>query len=178
MFGIIFMIVLVMGYFLILNHKGQNKGRLVLEKVMTAFLSAFIYSLVLAYIGHTPIDEQEANEYYYSFGGLFAIYLLYSLPVFLIFGGLYAFFADVYLKAKDFRHPLLTYITGLFVYVLGGFAIIILLSVYLLVLEGDTFGFYTLALVEISTIPALVFYHISLIYKGIAHLRNRKYTSQ
>lgn len=175
MFGIIFILVLVMGYFLILNHEGQNKGSLVLEKVLTAFLSALVFSLLFAYMGHTSIDEQEANVYYSSFGGLFAVSILCSLPVFLIFGGLYAFFADVYLNAKDFRHPLLKYIRGLFVYLLGGFAIITLLSVSLLVLEGDSFGFSTLALVEISTIPALVFYHISLLNKGISKCWSSKY---
>ena len=49
MVGIIFIAFLVIGYFLILNSKVQNKGALLLEKVITALLSALLFSLILAY---------------------------------------------------------------------------------------------------------------------------------
>lgn len=66
-----------------------------LEKIIVSVLSALILSLSLAFLQYTPVAEQQAGVGYFSFGGLFIIYLIYSLPVYLIGGGLYSFFVDV-----------------------------------------------------------------------------------
>ncbi|WP_218212180.1 hypothetical protein, partial [Pseudomonas sp. 2822-15] len=55
-------------------------------KVITGILSAIILSLILSYMMYTPLAEQQEGIGYWAFSGLFIIYLLYSLPVFLIGG--------------------------------------------------------------------------------------------
>lgn len=166
MIGIIFIATLVIGYFLILNSKVKNKGTLLLEKIVTALLSALLFSLIFAYLGHTPIEEQEINIGYFSFGGLFGVYFMYSLPVFLLCGGLYSFFADIYLNNIYFRNPLLKYIAGLLVYLVGGLLIVGVFYLILLIINENFNELFILGLFKVSALPSLLFYHISLLYKG------------
>lgn len=158
MVGIIFIAFLVIGYFLILNSKVQNKGALLLEKVITALLSALLFSLIFAYLGHTPV-----NVGYFSFG----VYFMYSLPVFLLCGGLYSFFADIYLNNIHFRNSFLKYIVGLLAYLVGGLLIVGVFNLILLISNGNFNGQAILNLLKFSALPALLFYHISLLYKSI-----------
>src|SRR5699024_6441866 len=135
MIGFIFVAVAVVGYFLILNSKVKNKGAALLEKTITAILSAFIFSLCLAFLSHTPVEEQQAGVGYISFMSLFIIYFMYSLLVFLICGGLYSFFADIYLDNIHFRTVFLKYITGILTYLLGGFLIVGLFFVIMVLIN-------------------------------------------
>ncbi|GGN55786.1 hypothetical protein [Oceanobacillus indicireducens] len=124
MIGIIFIAISVAGYFLILNSKVKNKGAALLEKAMTAILSTLVFSLYLAVTGYTPVEEQQAGIGYNSFEGLFIIFFMYSLPLFLICGGLYSFFADIFLGKIHFHNAFLQYITGILVYLVGGLFIV------------------------------------------------------
>ncbi len=174
MVGIIFIAFLVIGYFLILNSKVQNKGALLLEKVITALLSALLFSLIFAYLGHTPVEEQEVDVGYFSFGALFGVYFMYSLPVFLLCGGLYSFFADLYLDNIPFRNSFLKYIVGLLAYLVGGLLIVGLFTLILLISNGNFNGQSILNYFILSALPALLFYHISLLYRGLLKLSSRK----
>lgn len=167
MIGVIFIVILVIGYFLILNSKVKNKGTLLLEKVVTALLSTLLFSLIFACFEHTPIEEQEVNIGYFSFGELFGVYLMYSLPVFLLCGGLYSFFADIFLKNIRCRNSLLKYIAGLLVYLVGGLLIVGVFYLILLIIYEDFSELFILDLLKVSALPSLLFYHISLLYKGI-----------
>jgi|SRR5699024_4672120 len=166
MIGIIFIATLVMGYFLILNSKIKNKGTLLLEKIVTGLLSASLFSLILAYLGHIPIEKQDVNVGYSSFGGLFGVYFMYSLPVFLLYGGLYSVFTDIYLNNIYFRNPLLKYIAGLLAYLVGGLLIVGVFYLILLIINENINKLFILDLFKVSALPSLLFYHISLLYKG------------
>src|SRR5690625_7678625 len=111
MIGIVLITILVIGYFLILNSKVKNKGATLIEKTVTAILSTLVLSLYLAFIGYTPVEEKQAGIGYNSFEGLFIVFLMYSLPVILIFCSLYFFFVDI---SFDSIHAL----TALFSYIL------------------------------------------------------------
>lgn len=170
MIGIIFIVVSVIGYFLILNKKVKNKGALLLEKATTAFLSALLYSLFIAYFGYTPAEEQEANVESFTFGSLFEVSFMYSLPVFLICGGLYSFYVDIYLNNIYFRNTILKYITGLSVYLVGGILIVGVFYAIILLINGSFNELFGLGLFKVSTLPSLLFYHISLLSKKTSKL--------
>lgn len=165
MIGVIFITISIIGYFLILNSKVKNKGAILLGKFITALLSALLLSLLFAYMGYTPIEEQEVNIDYFSFRGLFGIYFMYSLPVFLICGGLYSFFADMYLKKLQFHNILIKYTIGLLVYLIGGLLIVGLFIGILLILYGSINGLLISDILKVSALPSLLFYHIYLFYK-------------
>lgn len=78
-----------------------------------AVLSTLILSL--AFI----VAEQQAGVGYFSFKGIFIIYAIYSLPVYLIGGGLYSAFIDIYLKKIQFYYGFLKYIEFV-LYIAGG----------------------------------------------------------
>ncbi len=84
MFGVVIIAILVMGYFLVLNNKAKNKGTALLEKAITAVLSTIVFSLYLAFMRYTPVEEQQAGVGYTSLEGLLIIYTMFSLPIFLI----------------------------------------------------------------------------------------------
>ncbi|WP_010530191.1 hypothetical protein [Lentibacillus jeotgali] len=83
-----------------------------LEKIIVSVLSTLILSLSLAFWEYTPMTEQQAGIAYFSFKGLFIIYFMYSLPVYLIGGGLYSCFVDVYFGKIQFRNKFLKYVYG------------------------------------------------------------------
>lgn len=168
MFGIIFIAILVIGYFMILNSKVKNKGAILLEKTITAVLSTLVFSLYLAYLGYTPVEEQQANIAYISFEGNFMISLTYSLPVYLICGGLYSFFADIYLNKVHLRYAFLKYIIGCLVYLIGGLLIVGLFSaILLLTFHGSINKLFISEFFRVSALTSLLFYHISLISKMV-----------
>lgn len=55
----------------------------ILEKIIISVLSTLVFSLYLAFWEYTPVAEQQVGVGYNSFKGLFVIYLIYSLPIFL-----------------------------------------------------------------------------------------------
>lgn len=122
MIGVIFIVMIVWVIF-ILNSKVKNKGSLLLEKVVVALMTSLFYSLILAYFEYIPVEEQEVNVGYFSFIGLFIIYFLSSLPVILICGGFYSFFAELYLNKANFHYSFLKYMIGVFIYLIGGLLI-------------------------------------------------------
>lgn len=170
MIWVIFIAISVIGYFLILNSKVKDKGTFLLEKAITALLCALLYALLFACFGYTPAEEKEADVGYFSFGGLFVVFFMYSIPVFLICGGLFSFFADIHLNNMHFRNTFLKYITGLLVYIVGGLLIVGVFYVILLIINGNFNELFVLELFKVSAFPSLLFYHISLLYKQISKL--------
>lgn len=139
--GFIIFIFLVMGVVFLIKTKVTNKGTALIEKALTSILSAFIFSALIVHSVGMPIE----------------VAFIFSFPMFLIIGGLISFFADVYLNTIDFNHIFYKYITGLFIYFISGFFIISLFFAFF----GGNMNFLIVA------IPALLFYHISLLFKAI-----------
>ena len=88
----------------------------VLEKIIVAVLSSVILSLTLAFLMYTPVAEQQPGVGYSSFQSLIIIYLIYSLPVYLIGGGLYSAFVNVYIESMRFRNKFIKYIVVFFIW--------------------------------------------------------------
>jgi len=173
MIGIVLITILVIGYFLILNSKVKNKGATLIEKTVTAILSTLVLSLYLAFIGYTPVEEKQAGIGYNSFEGLFIVFLMYSLPVFLICGSLYSFFVDIYLDNIHFRTALLKYIFGFLVYLAGGLFIVGLFFTIIFLIEGSLNGLLISAIFKGAILPSLLFYHISLFSKKVLKFTSR-----
>src|SRR5699024_8005214 len=94
----------------------------------------------------------------HSVGMPIEVAFIFSFPMFLIIGGFISFFADVYLNTIDFNHIFYQYISGLFIYFLSGFFFICLFFAFF----GGNMN------ILIVAIPALLIYHISLLFKAIS----------
>lgn len=172
MFGLILVVISVIAYFLILNADVKNKGSVLMEKTITALLSTLIFSLIFAISGYTPLEEQDASAGYESFGGLFGMSIMLSLPLFLICGGLYCFVADIYLGKISVRHTLFGYVISILVYLAGGFLIAALFFAVLSPVDWrmNELLLSVLAIFKISVLPSLLFFHISLFTKKVLNV--------
>lgn len=135
-----------------------------LEKIIVSVLSALILSLTLAFLAYIPVAEQQEGVGYFSFGGLFFIYLIYSLPVYLIGGSIYSFLVDISLKQIQLRNKLLKYFTEFIVYAAGGLLIIGILLMITLP-DGNNDGLYIGRVLIFGTVASLLFFHISLSWR-------------
>src|SRR5699024_6145500 len=92
--------------------------------------------------------------------------LIFSFPIFLTIGGFLSFFIDVTLSKLNFNASFSKYITGLLLYTLSSFLIVALFFSLPFSFVGCITTILFL-LFMISLIPALLFYHISLLFKAI-----------
>src|SRR5699024_7990937 len=150
MLGFMFFIFLAIGVIFLIKIKVTNKGIALFEKVMTAVLSAFIFSAFVVYSIGMPI----------------IVALIFSFPIFLTIGGFLSFFIDVYLSKLNFNDSFYKYITGLLLYTISSFFIVGLFFYIQFSFVGDI-NIFLFNVFMISMIPALLFYHISLLFKAI-----------
>lgn len=150
MLGFMFFIFLAIGVIFLIKIKVTNKGIALFEKVMTAVLSAFIFSAFVVYSIGMPI----------------IVALIFSFPIFLTIGGFLSFFIDVYLSKLNFNDSFYKYITGLLLYTISSFLIVGLFFYIQFSFVGDI-NIFLFNVFMISMIPALLFYHISLLFKAI-----------
>ena len=148
--GFIFFIFIVVSIIFLIKIKVTNKGIALLEKALTAVLSAFIFSAFVVNAVGMPI----------------IVALIFSFPIFLTIGGFLSFFVDVYLSKLNFNDTFYKYITGLLLYVISSFLIVSLFFYIQFSFVGDI-NIFLFNVFMISVIPALLFYHISLLFKAI-----------
>lgn len=84
------------------------------RRVIVALLSAIIFSLILSYISYTSISEREPNSWYGSFGSLVTVYLIFSVPAYLLGGVPVSLYIDKYVK-KGIIKLLFYLLAGFFV---------------------------------------------------------------
>lgn len=84
------------------------------RRIIVALLSAIIFSLFLSYISYTPVVEREPNSWYEAFGSTLILFLIFSLPAYLLGGIPVSLYIDKFVKNKMIK---------LLLYLLGGFLV-------------------------------------------------------
>ncbi len=130
----------------------------ILSKLITAFISAIIISLILSYMSYTPIPQQQEGIGYWSFFGWFQVYLIYSLPVFLFGGVIYSMFADFIFNKLSIRNPFINYLFTVVCYATGG---LVIMGVLVLP-GGSTAALEPLPYLLLGLISALLFLHVNI----------------
>ncbi|RPF50253.1 hypothetical protein [Aquisalibacillus elongatus] len=119
-----------------------------IEKVFTSILSAFILAVILA------------NDFQY-----FKPVFLISLPVFLIAGLVCTYITEFYVLDKiNVNRPFQKYIMSLAIFGLGGMVAISLFAL----LQGNLFDLNMLALIIMGLMPAILYFHISLLIQFVS----------
>src|SRR5699024_9209338 len=186
MLGFMFFIFLAIGVISLIKIKVTNKGIALFEKVMTAVLSAFIFSAFVVYSIGMPIivalifsfpifltiggflsffidvylSKLNFNYFFYKYIFLFLLYIFSSFFIF------FFFFIYIYLSKLNFNDFFYKYITGLLLYTISSFLIVGLFFYIQFSFVGDI-NIFLFNVFMISMIPALLFYHISLLFKAI-----------
>lgn len=123
-----------------------------IKKLITAFIASAIFALIMAAWSYVPVDEQVENVYYEPFYGLFIIFAIYSLPVYLLGGIPASYLIDKIASKKSYwLHFILYAIAGALV---G--------TIYLLVMNLQN-GMIFSMLVCVSAAAALIYFHVSFI---------------
>lgn len=128
-----------------------------MRKLCVSILAAFLLSLSLVLISYTPSTDRIENIYYWGFGEILLIFLIYSLPVYLIGGNGYSILVD-YLRNKtrlvEFNR-VYSFIINLIIYAFGGCIVSIL---FVLVLGGNLFSSEVYGFVTLGAIGAILYY--------------------
>ncbi len=145
----------------------------ILEKVTISILSTLIFSLLLTFWEYTPVAEQQTDGGYFSFQALFLIYSISSLPIYVIGGGLYSYFVELYIEEIQFRNRIIKYITESLLYIAGGLLIIGILLVIIWLAKGTLAGTSIAISFSLGALAALLFYLTSLVFKKALRLIER-----
>lgn len=122
------------------------------RRIIIALLSAIIFSLVLSYISYTPIAEREPNSWYESFGSTLTLYLIFSVPAYLLGGIPISLYIDKFVEKE---------IIKLVLYLLGGF----LVGIATIVISFMTVSFELLWYGVVGLFASLLFYILMLLAK-------------
>ncbi|EMR07224.1 hypothetical protein C772_00869 [Bhargavaea cecembensis DSE10] len=69
-------------------------------RLLSATVSAIIFTALLCLLQYTPKDEVEPGVYHFGLGELFTIYLIYIAPIYLTLGIGVSWTADQYIRGK------------------------------------------------------------------------------
>ncbi|MDV2582899.1 hypothetical protein [Alkalibacillus haloalkaliphilus] len=123
-----------------------------LNRFVTAILSAFIFSFILALL-------------LFDMGGFwisFIIVMAYSLGIFLIAGVSFSFVGDYIMNKIDSQNKWVNYMSGFVVYVIGG----IVGNIFFFIgLYHEGFAGYTISMMIYGVLGALLFYHMRYVVR-------------
>ncbi|KAB2336816.1 hypothetical protein F7731_10750 [Cytobacillus depressus] len=124
-----------------------NGYKFVFVKIITAIVSAIVFSLASSWKGYTPISERGSDIGYYSFGGLFAFNFVPSIFTFFILGALLSPIVDGIVIKRFELKGIKGILTVIFAYVLLGVISGVLVSIFFLEI-GFIFNFIFMAVVS------------------------------
>lgn len=133
-----------------------------IEKIIVSVVSTLIFSILLA-----AVEEISVNSLGYFSVELIFVYCIYSFPIYLIGGGVYSYFVDIYFYKIPIRNWLFKYIIGFLLYVVGGLLVIGIILMMLLIVEGKLDDILITKTFVIGTLASLLFFHVSLILKQV-----------
>lgn len=142
-----------------------------LRRFSIAILSALVFALSLAFFEYTSSMEQQAGVSTFTISALFVLYLLYSLPIYVIGGIVYSHYVDVYFEKIKFRNEVLKYIMYILVYIAGGLFIVGLLLLITYLIDGEVSGLLISNIFILGVLASLIFFHISLLVNKVLKIK-------
>lgn len=131
-----------------------------LHRIFAGVVTAILFCLVVAVSEYTPMIAREPNTYYFPFITLVIIYLVYSIPIFLLIGIPCTILIDLITNRIGILSKSKLYFVHLGLYSLAGISIAL---VFFGLTKGDILQkicSYKAYIVYIG--GSLLFYHISL----------------
>ncbi|MFP3388400.1 hypothetical protein [Brevibacillus sp. SIMBA_040] len=104
-----------------------------IRKIVVALLSAIIFCMGLAWLNYTPLDEQQANTYHWSYASLVMVYLIYAAPVYLVGGVPLSLLIEFITEKIGWVNPVVNYVFRLLAYSLAG---LVAMMLFMLVMSG------------------------------------------
>ena len=133
------------------------------NKLLSALITSFFICMLLAYMEYTPMNERSGDTYYFSYFSLVTIYLFYAVPITFFLGIPFSFLIE-FISGKLFvRSKVKKYFLSICLYSLAG----VVTGLLFFMINSGTFfirvsNLYSLV---IFIVPALIFYHISILIR-------------
>ncbi|OAJ72665.1 hypothetical protein AYJ08_17530 [Brevibacillus sp. SKDU10] len=132
-----------------------------LHRIFAGVVTAMLFCLVLAVSEYTPTIAREPNTYYFPFITLVIIYLVYSIPIFLLIGIPCTILIDLITNRMGISNKSRLYFVHLGLYFLAGITIAL---VFFGLTKGDILQkILSFKAYIIYIVGSLLFYHISLV---------------
>ncbi|MBA4533217.1 hypothetical protein [Brevibacillus halotolerans] len=131
-----------------------------LHRIFAGGVTAMLFCLVVAVAEYTPMIARKPNTYYFPFVTLLIIYLMYSIPIFLLIGIPCTILIDFITNRMGISNKSKLYFVHLGLYSLAGISIAL---IFFGLTKGDILqkiSCYKAYIVYIG--GSLLFYHISL----------------
>ncbi|MDF9410594.1 hypothetical protein E1B06_02500 [Brevibacillus laterosporus] len=131
-----------------------------LHRIFAGVITAMLFCLVVAVAEYTPMIVRKPNTYYFPFITLVIIYLVYSIPIFLLIGIPCTILIDFITNRMGISNKSKLYFVHLGLYSLAGISIAL---IFFGLTKGDILqkiSCYKAYIVYIG--GSLLFYHISL----------------
>ncbi|MCR8984676.1 hypothetical protein NW801_06205 [Brevibacillus laterosporus] len=94
-----------------------------LHRIFAGVVTAILFCLVVAVSEYTPMIAREPNTYYFPFITLVIIYLVYSIPIFLLIGIPCTILIDLITNRMGISNKSKLYFVHLGLYSLAGISI-------------------------------------------------------
>ncbi|GED69661.1 hypothetical protein BRE01_33630 [Brevibacillus reuszeri] len=134
-----------------------------IRKIVVALLTAIIFCLGLAWLNYTPLDEQQANTYSWSFASLVMVYLIYAAPVYVLGGVPLALLIEYITEKIGWVNPVVNYVFRLIAYGLAGLVVMMLFG---LIMSGGKSIQSTLlsdGWIRLGVVASLLYLHVWLL---------------
>lgn len=116
-------------------------------------------------MNYIPVAEQQGDAIgYWSYSGLFVLYTLYSLPVFLLGGILFSMLADFLIHKIKYNVKVYKYFCAIVLYGAGGVLVNVFFYIVLFDEGAKIESFYILIL---GVFASLLFLHVRILIKKI-----------
>src|SRR5690625_1383371 len=135
----------------------EGRSSTLKKRIVIALLSAVIFSFIMSYISYTPMAGREANAWYESFNSFVQVYLIFSVPAYLLGGVSVSFYVVKYVEKEMIRLPL---------YLLGG----VFLGVAVIVISFMTMSFEVWKYGLVGLCASFLYYVLLLVANRIGSL--------
>ncbi|MDN9010188.1 hypothetical protein [Brevibacillus laterosporus] len=131
-----------------------------LHRIFTGVVTAMLFCLVLAVSEYTPMIAREPNTYYFPFMTLVIIYIVYSVPIFLLIGIPCTILIDLITNRMGISNKSKLYLVQLGLYSSAG---IVIALVFFGLTKGEILQkIWNYQAYVVYIVGSLIFYHVSL----------------
>lgn len=143
-------------------NKLGGENLIFLEKLVVSVISTLIFSLGLAAVN----EIVRGGELLYFNFGMIVVYCIYSFPIFLIGGGGYSYFVDVYFDNNKFLSGHFKYFIEFLLYIAGGVLVIGVILIIIFIMEKGLGAIVITDILAIGILASSLYFHVTLVFRN------------
>ena len=138
-----------------------------IKRIITALISAIIFSFIVSLFSYTPLSQREPNVLYFEISDTFVFTLMYVIPVYILIGIPISYGIDKLSKNQTQQSVLKAYLSRVVMYAIAG----LVPGFMFYILFNDGFSYFSLHLLITMMLYGILasnlFFHTLLILNKI-----------